>query len=53
MLGGGSLGTTPTVFGEVVGKGKRKEGKTEGKQTTVFTVTGRLYVYQVLAKRRV
>lgn len=40
MLGGGSLGTTPTVFGEVVGKGKRKEGKTEGKQTTVFTVTG-------------
>lgn len=53
MLGGGSLGTTPTVFGEVVGKGKRKEGKTERKQTTLFTVIGRLCVYQVLVKGRV
>lgn len=42
MLGGGSLGTTPTVFREVVGKGKRKGRKTEGKQTTVSTIAGRL-----------
>lgn len=42
MLGGGSLGTAPTVFGEVVGIGKRKGRKTEGKQTTISTVAGRL-----------
>lgn len=29
MLGGGSLGTAPTVFGEVVGIGKEKRGKRE------------------------
>jgi len=39
MLGGGSLGTTPTVWGN---NGKRKGRKTEGKQTTVSSVTGRL-----------
>lgn len=36
MLGGASLGTTPTVFREFVGKRKRGEKKTEGKQTTFF-----------------
>lgn len=53
MLGGGSLGTTPTVFGEVVGKGKRKEGKQKENKQPFPPSQGDWSVYQVLAKRRV
>lgn len=36
MLGGGSLGTAPTVLGKVLGKGKERRGKTdENKQLSL------------------
>jgi len=53
MLGGGSLGTTPTVWGNNGKKGKEREGKQKENKQPFPPSQGGWSVYQVLAKRRV